>query len=179
MKHLIPQEVIERKIYLIRGHKVMLGKELANLYGVSSKRLNEQVKRNIKRFPDDFMFQLTKEEVLMFQIGTSYSRSQIATLNQGQNIKYLPYAFTEQGVAMLSSVLNSERAIQVNIAIMRAFVKLRQILSTHKELVHKLNEFEKKFERHDVEIQSIFEAIRQLMAPPSEKSRRMIGFKQE
>ena len=97
MKDLVPQDVIERKIYLIRGHKVMLGKELANLYGVSAKRLNEQVKRNIKRFPDDFMFQLTKEEVLMFQTGTSNSRSQFATLKQGQNIKYLPYAFTEQG----------------------------------------------------------------------------------
>ena len=130
-------------------------------------------------FATRLMFQLTKEEVLMFQTGTSNSRSQFATLKQGQNIKYLPYAFTEQGVAMLSSVLNSERAIHVNIAIMRAFVKLRQILSTHKEHIHKLNEFEKKFEKHDAEIQSIFEAIRQLMAPPPEKPRRMIGFKQE
>jgi len=179
MKNLIPQETIEKKIYLIRGHKVMLGKELASLYGVSSKRLNEQVKRNIRRFPDDFMFQLTKEEVLMFQTGTSNSRSQFATLKQGQNIKYLPYAFTEQGVAMLSSVLNSERAIQVNIAIMRAFVKLKQILYAHKELVHKLDELERKIEKHDVDIQSIFRAIRQLMAPPPEKPRRMIGFKQE
>ena len=105
MKDLVPQDIIVRKIYFIRGHKVMLGKELANLYGVSTKRLNEQVKRNIKRFPDDFMFQLTKEEVLMFQIRTSNSRSQFATLKQGQNIKYLPYAFTEQGVAMLSMTL--------------------------------------------------------------------------
>jgi len=179
MKDLIPQGVIENKIYLIRGHKVMLGRDLAHLYGVPTKRLNEQVKRSIKRFPDDFMFQLTKEEVLMFQIGTSNSRSQFATLKQGQNIKYLPYAFTEQGVAMLSSVLNSERAIQVNIAIMRAFVKLKQILSTHKELVHKLEELERKIEKHDVDIQSIFGAIRQLMAPPPEKPRRMIGFKQD
>jgi hypothetical protein len=191
MKDLIPQETIEKKIYLVRGHKVMLGKELASLYGVSLKRLNEQVKRNIKRFPDDFMFQLTKEEVLMFKIGTSGLRSQFATLNdhpneskaagsmRGKHTKYLPYAFTEQGVAMLSSVLNSERAISVNIAIMRAFVKLRQILSTHKDFVHKLNELERKTEKHDVDIQSIFEAIRQLMAPPPEKPRRMIGFKQE
>jgi hypothetical protein len=189
VKNLIPQEVIERKIYLIRGHKVMLGKELANLYGVSAKRLNEQVKRNIKRFPDDFMFQLTKEEVLMFQIGKSGLRTQIATLDdagrkdlgggRGRYSKYLPYAFTEQGVAMLSSVLNSERAIQVNIAIMRTFVKLKAILSTHKELAHKLNELERKIEKHDVDIQSIFGAIRQLMAPPPEKPRRMIGFKQE
>ena len=110
-------------------------------------------------------------------------RSQFATLNsaiesmRGKHIKYLPYAFTEQGVAMLSSVLNSERAVQVNIVIMRAFVKLRQILSTHKEVVHKLNELERKIEKHDAEIRSIFEAIRQLMSPP-EKPRRMIGFKQ-
>ena len=177
MKDLMPQEIIERKIYFIRGHKVMLSMDLARLYGVTTKRLNEQVKRNIKRFPDDFMFQLTKEEISLFQIGTSNSRSQFATLKQGQNIKYLPYAFTEQGVAMLSSVLNSERAIHVNIAIMRAFVKLRQILSTHKELTHKLEELERKTEKHDVEIQSIFETIRQLMAPPPEKPRRMIGFK--
>ncbi len=191
MKDLITREVIENRIYFIRGHKVMLGKDLAHLYGVSTKRLNEQVKRNIKRFPEDFMLQLAREEMLMFEVGTSGLRSQIATLNnqpsgsrvigsmRGKHIKYLPYAFTEQGVAMLSSVLNSERAIQVNIAIMRAFVKLRQILSTHKELVHKLNKLERKTEKHDVEIQSIFEAIRQLMALPPEKPRRMIGFKQE
>lgn len=111
MKDLIPREVIEGKIYLIREHKVMLARDLAVLYGVTTKRLNEQVKRNIKRFPDDFMFQLTMEEALMFQFGTSNSRSQFATLKQCQNIKYLPYAFTEQGVAMLSSVLNSERAM--------------------------------------------------------------------
>jgi phage regulator Rha-like protein len=178
MSNLIPQEVIERKIYLIRGHKVMLARDLAVLYGVTTKRLNEQVRRNIKRFPDDFMFQLTMKEALMFHLGALSSRSQFATLKQGQNIKYLPYAFTEQGVAMLSSVLNSERAIQVNIAIMRAFVKLRQILSTHKELVYKLEKLERKAEKHDVDIQSIFEAIRQLMAPPPEKPRRMIGFKQ-
>jgi len=178
VKDLIPQEVIENKIYLMRGHKVMMSRDLAVLYGVTTKRLNEQVKRNIKRFPDDFMLQLTIEEALMFQSGTSSSRSQFATLKQGHNIKYLPYAFTEQGVAMLSSVLNSERAIQANIAIMRAFVKLRQILSTHKELVHKLEELERKIEKHDVDIQSIFGAIRQLMAPSPEKPRRMIGFKQ-
>lgn len=177
MKDLIPREVIENKIYLIRGHKVMLDKELASLYGVSTKRLNEQVKRNVRRFPDDFMFQLTKDEILIFQSGMSSSRSQFATLKQGQNIKYLPYVFTEQGVAMLSSVLNSERAIQVNIAIMRVFVKLKQILSTHKELACKLKELENKIEKHDVEIQSIFEAIRQLMATPPAKARVITGFK--
>jgi phage regulator Rha-like protein len=172
MKDLIPPEIIEKKIYLIRGHKVMLSMDLAELYGVPVKRLNEQVKRNIKRFPDDFIFQLNYEEYKIL-------KSQIATSRWGGARRANPYAFTEQGVAMLSSVLNSERAIQVNIAIMRAFVKLRQILSTHKELAHKLNELERKIEKHDVDIQSIFGAIRQLMAPPPEKPRRMIGFKQE
>ena len=149
----------------------MLDRDLASLYGVPVKRLNEQVKRNINRFPYDFMLVLTRQEVMNL-------RSQIATSSWGGK-RYLPYAFTEQGVAMLSSVLNSERAINVNIAIMRAFVKLRQILSTHKELVHKLEELERKIEKHDVEIQSIFDAIRQLMAPLPEPPRRKIGFKQE
>jgi len=176
VKNLIPQEIIENKIYLIRGHKVMLSPRLANLYGVEVRVLVQAVKRNADRFPSDFMFQLTAEEL-------QSSRSQFVILNEivkrGGNTKYLPYAFTEQGVAMLSSILNSKRAIQVNIAIIRAFVKLRQILSTHKELIHKLNELERKTEKHDMEIQGIFEAIRQLMAPPPEKPRRIIGFKQE
>jgi len=178
MADLILREVVERKIYLIRGHKVMLDKDLAMLYKVPVKRLNEQVKRNIARFPADFMFQLTKEEASIFQSIRFGSRSQFATLKRGMNIKYLPYVFTEQGVAMLSSVLNSERAIQVNIAIMRAFVQLRQILSTHKELAHKLEELERKIEKHDAEIGSIFEAIRQLMTPSPEPMRK-IGFSQK
>ena len=171
MKALIPQEVIERKIYLIRGHKVMLDNDLAKLYGTGTRDLNKAVTRNTDRFPSDFMFQLTKKEAqnLMFQNGTS----------RWGGIRKLPRVFTEQGVAMLSSVLNSKRAIQVNIAIMRAFVKLRQILSTHKELAHKLSELERKIEKHDVKIQSIFEAIRQLMAPPPERPKSKIGFKQE
>ncbi|MBL7170813.1 MAG: ORF6N domain-containing protein [Candidatus Omnitrophica bacterium] len=169
MGHIMISDVnIEQKIFFIRGHKVMLDKELAKLYGVSTKRLNEQVKRNVKRFPEDFMFQLTWEEA-------ESSRSQFATLKKGRNIKYLPYAFTEQGVAMLSGVLNSERAVQVNIAIMRAFVRLRQILSTNKELAHKLAQLERKTEKHDTEIRAIFEAIRQLMAPP-ERPKRKIDF---
>ena len=146
----------------------MLDKDLAELYEVSTKRLNEQVRRNISRFPADFMFQLTKDE-------SSSLRSQFVTLKRGGHRKYLPYVFTEQGVAMLSSVINSERAIQVNIAIMRAFVKLRQILSTNKELAGKLKELEHKVEKHDTEIHAIFEAIRQLMAPP-DKPKRRIGF---
>jgi len=174
MGELVLQEAVENKIFLIRGHKVMIDRDLARLYGVSTKRLNEQIRRNIRRFPSDFMFQLTLEEAVSL-------RSQIATLktngsNRGKHRKYLPYAFTEQGVAMLSSVLNSERAIQVNIAIMRAFVKLRHILATHKELAHKLEELEGKIERHDSEIQAIFEAIRQLMEPPPVPPKPRIGF---
>lgn len=169
MGKLIIMEVVEDKIFMIRGHRVMLDKDLANLYGVSTKRLNEQVKRNVKRFPMDFMFLLENKEVMNL-------RSQIATSSWGGK-RYLPYAFTEQGVAMLSSVINSERAVQVNIAIMRAFVKLREILSTHKELAHKLAELERKMDKHDKDIGLIFEAIRQLMAPPPEKPKRWIGFK--
>jgi len=166
---LVLQERIERKILLIRGYKVMLDSDLAQLYGVTTKRLNEQVRRNIKRFPDDFMFQLTKKEY-------DSLRSHFATSKERRGgRRYLPYSFTEQGVAMLSSVLNSERAIQVNIAIMRVFVKIRKILSTHKELAYKLSQLERKIEKHDEEIQAIFEAIRQLMIPP-EKSKRQIGF---
>ncbi|MCX5667278.1 MAG: ORF6N domain-containing protein [Candidatus Omnitrophica bacterium] len=164
----MPQEIVENKIYLIRGYRVMLDKDLARPYGVETRVLNQAVKRNAKRFPEDFMFYLTRDEIKrMSQIVTSLKFYKRVTV------------FTEQGVAMLSGVLNSDRAIQVNIAIMRAFVKLRQIISTHKELVHKLEELERKIEKHDVDIQSIFGAIRQLMAPPPEKPRRMIGFRQE
>ena len=163
----VAQELIEQKIYLIRGQKVMLDRDLARLYEVSTGRLNEQVKRNKKRFPEDFAFLLTRQEVMIL-------KSQIATSRWGGRRK-LPYAFTEQGVAMLSGVLNSERAILVNIAIMRAFVKLRQILSANKELAQKLRELEQRIEKHDTEIHAIFEAIRQLMAP-LEKPKRSIGF---
>jgi hypothetical protein len=171
MSDMIPQEVIENKIYLIRGHKVMLSTDLARLYGVPTKRLNEQVKRNIKRFPSDFMFQLTLDEYKIL-------RSQFATSSWGGE-RYPPYVFTEQGVAMLSSVLNSERAIQVNIAVMRAFIRLRRVIAAHEELARKFSELERKIEKHDVEIQSIFEAIRRLMAPPPERPKRRIGFRQE
>jgi hypothetical protein len=165
----VAQEVIEQKIYLIRGQRVMIDRDLAKLYCIPTKRLKEQVKRNTKRFPNDFMFQLTKEEF-------GYWRSQFATSNSDKlGLRHSPYVFTEQGVAMLSSVLNSERAIEVNIAIMRAFVKLRQILSTNKELAQKLKELEQRIENHDTEIHAIFEAIRQLMTPP-EKPKRSIGF---
>jgi ORF6N domain len=139
---LIPVERIEKAILLIRGQKVMLDQDLAELYSVPTKVLNQAVKRNLGRFPDDFMFQLTAKE------GAAL-RSQIVTLKRGQHRKYLPYAFTEQGVAMLSSVLNSDRAIEVNIAIMRAFVRLRKILATHKDLARKLDELERKLGDHD------------------------------
>ena len=164
---LVPQEVIASKIFLIRSKKVMLDRDLAELYEVPTKSLNLAVRRNIGRFPEDFMFQLTKEEFesLRFQFETSKRGGR----------RYLPYVFTEQGVAMLSSVINSERAIHVNIAIMRAFVKLRQILSTHKEMAHKLGELEKKIENHDEAIRGIFEVIRQLMAE-AERPKRKIGF---
>lgn len=167
MKEIVPREVIERKILLIRRHKVMLDKDLAGLYRVPTKVLIQAVKRNIPRFPPDFMFQLTPKEMVNL-------RSQIVTSSWGGR-RYLPYAFTEQGVAMLSSVLRSKRAILVNIAIMRTFVKLREILSTHKELAHKLSQLERKIEKHDKEIRTIFDAIRQLMAPPKKPSRR-VGF---
>jgi len=166
----IPAERIERRILLLRRQKVMLDADLAELYGVPVKVLNQAVNRNINRFPSDFMFQLSKHEFEAL-------RSQFVTSNRGRGgRRYHPYAFTEQGVAMLSSVLNSERAVQVNIAIMRAFVRLRQVLSSNKELANKLAELECKLVSHDGHIRSLFDAIRQLMMPPDPKPRR-IGFR--
>jgi hypothetical protein len=165
---IVPIEVIENKIYLIRGQKVMLDKDLAALYGVETKILNKAVKRNIDRFPLDFMFELNNEEYknLKFHFGTS----------SWGGLRKPPKVFTEHGILMLSSVLNSKRAVNVNIQIMRAFVKLRQILSSHKELAAKINELERKYEGHDVNIRQIFNAIKQLMKPPVKRSKR-IGFK--
>ena len=159
---------IETHIFLIRGQKVMIDSDLADLYRVPTKVFNQAVKRNIKRFPKDFMFQLSRNE-------TEILRSQSVTSSWGGR-RTLPYAFTEQGVAMLSSVLNSERAVQVNIAIMRAFVKLREILTTHRELAEKIEELEKRYRQHDVKIQTIFDAIRQLLETPAVPPRRRIGF---
>lgn len=169
MGELVLQEAIEGKILLIRGHKVMLDRDLARLYGVSTKRLNEQVRRNIRRFPNDFMLKLTEKE----------KNDVVAKCDHLGSLKFshqLPYAFTEQGVAMLSGMLNSERAIHVNIAIMRAFVKLRHILASHRELAGKLDEHEHKLNKHDEDILVIFEAIRQLMEPPPVPSKPRIGF---
>jgi len=173
-------EGIATRIFEIRGKKVMLDRDLAELYGVKTKRLNEQVRRNARRFPDDFMFQLSQEEA-------GFLRSQFATLDskeavvsgRGKYAKYLPYVFTEQGVAMLSSVLNSERAIQVNILIMRAFTKLREILLSHKDLAAKVEALERKYSEHDETIKAIFEAVKRLLAPPPVKRKRMIGFQVE
>jgi hypothetical protein len=161
----IPAERIERHILLIRGHKVMLDADLAELYEVETKELNLAVRRNFERFPEDFMFQLSEEEFrnLRFQSVTSRSWG---------GRRYRPYAFTEQGVAMLSSVLRSPRAVQVNIAIMRAFVKLREILGSHRELAGRLDEMES---RYDEQFKAVFDAIRELMKPP-EKPRRRVGF---
>jgi hypothetical protein len=166
---IVPLERIESRIFLIRGHKVMLDSDLAELYGVTTKRLNEQVKRNRERFPADFMFQLTSGEA------TSLT-SQIATSKQGRGgRRYRPYAFTEHGAIMAASVLNSLRAIGVSVYVVRAFVKLREMLRTHKELARKLAELEKRITGHDEEIIVLFEAIRQLMGP-SEKTSKRIGF---
>ncbi|MGH7827439.1 MAG: ORF6N domain-containing protein [Candidatus Binatia bacterium] len=161
----LPSERIEGAILLIRGHKVMLDSDLAELYSVEVKQLKRQVKRNQDRFPADFMFELSQEEY-------DALRSQIGTLKRGQHSKYLPYAFTEQGVAMLSSVLRSTRAVHVNIEIMRTFVRLRQILASNATLARKLEALEKKY---DAQFKVVFDAIRQLMTPPEPK-RRKIGF---
>jgi hypothetical protein len=166
MKELIPVERIENKILLIRGHKVMLDRDLASLYGVTTGNFNKAVRRNMKRFPDDFMFQLTRAEYhsLRFHFGI---------LKKGEHSKYLPFAFTEQGVAMLSGILNSDRAIAVNIQIMRTFVKLKRMIADNKDLSRRLDELEAKY---DERFQSVFEAIRQLMAPPPVPPKRKIGF---
>ena len=160
----VPLRYIEQAILLIRGHRVMLGTDLAALYGVPVHRLNEQVKRNRGRFPEDFMFQLSPDE-------WSNLKSQIAISSWG-GVRHAPYAFTEQGVAMLSSVLHSPRAVQVNVEIMRAFVRLRRILADNTSLARRLDELEKKY---DVQFKAVFDAIRSLMQSPEPKKKR-IGF---
>jgi hypothetical protein len=162
----IPIDRIEQRIVLLRGQKVILSPHLAELYRVEPKALLQAVKRNAERFPSDFMFQLTPEEVRR-------SRSQFVTLKRGQNLKYLPYAFTEQGVAMLSSVLHSKRAIQVNVDIMRTFVRLRQLLASHADLARKLEDLEMKY---DAQFKVVFDAIRQMITSPTVTPRKQIGF---
>ena len=165
----VPPGVIEQRIYLVRGQKVMLDAGLAELYGVPTKVLNQAVTRNIERFPEDFMFRLSQAEA------GALNRSQFVTGSQKhRDPRYPPRAFTQEGVAMLSSVLRGKRAVQVNIAIMRAFVRLREMLQTHKDLARKLNEMEQKY---DTQFKVVFDAIRKLMEQPADKPRKTIGFR--
>lgn len=163
----VPMEIIKGKIYLIRGQKVLLDSDLANMYGIETKNLNKAVKRNISRFPDDFMFQLNTEESagLRFQFGTS------KTPGSGGR-RYSPYVFTEQGVAMLSSVLNTDRAVQVNIAIMRAFVQMRELATSNRAIAKRIDELEQKY---DAQFRVVFDAIREMIEKPAKTFRR-IGF---
>ena len=167
-KTVVPIERIEKTILLIRGQKVMLDADLAELYGVTTKRLNEQVKRNRSRFPQDFMFQLTPQE----------KTEVVAICDHLQRLKFspvLPFAFTEHGAIMVASVLNTKRAIEVSVYVVRAFVKLRAVLAAHKDLAGKLDELEQRVSGHDEHIENLIEAIRRLMTPPEPKRRR-IGF---
>jgi hypothetical protein len=170
---LLSEETISNKIYFIRGQKVMLDSDLSNLYGVETKRLNEQVKRNLSRFPEDFMFQLTENEY-------NSSRSQFATLKNGRgtNLKYLPFAFTEHGVLMLSSVLKSDKAIQTNIQIMRIFTKVRQMLQDTTEIKVDILQIQKKLENHDKNIELVFSYLDELTEKKENESERVkIGYK--
>lgn len=166
--NIIPVESIENKILLLREQKVIIDSDLAILYGVTTKRLNEQVKRNLKRFPDDFIFRLTKTE----------KNEVVANCDHLKRLKFssnLPYAFTEHGAIMVASVLNSNKAIETSIFVVRAFIRLRQILSTHVELAQKLRELELQINSHDEHIRTIFEALTQLLNPP-ESPKKRIGF---
>jgi len=170
MKNLISAELILPKILIIRGKRVMLDRDLAELYGVQTRVLNQAVMRNKSRFPEDFMFSLTKEEASLI--------SQFVISSWG-GVRRQPYVFTQEGVAMLSGVLNSKRAIKVNIQIMRVFVQLREFVLSHKDLAIKLEALERKYSEHDDKIQHIFEAIRQLLIQPGSEERRIKGFAQK
>ena len=166
----LPEEVFLKKIYLIRGQKVMLDRDLAQLYGVETKVLKQQVRRNINRFPEDFMFELTKEELLNW-------RSQFVTSNQDKmGLRYPPFAFTEHGILMLSSILNSDQAIAVNIQIMRIFNKMREFLLTHKDILLKLEQLEKQVTENSESIKLIFSALKKLLNP-DKAERKQIGYK--
>jgi phage regulator Rha-like protein len=192
---IVPEDRIVGKIYFIRGEKVMFDRDLAALYGVETKTLNRAVKRNTKRFPDDFMFQLNKNEADMFsryQFGTlnenlksqivtskksESSRSQFVTLKRGSNIKYFPFVFTEQGIAMLSAVLKSERAIEVSIQIVRVFIRMRKLLATHKELREKIEKMEKENKEN---FKIIFKVIAKLIkTDPKDSALEIIGFREK
>ena len=165
---LIPHETIANKILLIRGKKVMLDRDLAEIYGVETKMLKRAVKRNIGRFPDDFMFQLAATEY-------DFLRRQFGALKRGQHSKYIPYVFTEHGAVMLASILNSSIAVTASIHVVRAFVKMREIISTNANLKKKIDRLEKKYESHDKQFKIVFEAIKQLLEPPK-KPKKKIGF---
>jgi hypothetical protein len=183
---IVPLGRIEQSILLVRGQKVILDGDLAGLYGVTTGALNQAVKRNRERFPEDFMFRLTRDEAtgLKSVLGSpsnpssTSSRSQIVILKRGANVKYLPHAFTEHGAIMAASVLKSPQAVKVSVYVVRAFVKLREMLSTHKELARRLDDLERTLQKHDHQIVSLFQAIRQLMSPP-DPPRRQIGFATE
>ena len=183
-KGIVPVERVQSYILRIRGHNIILDRDLAWLYGVPTKRLNEQVKRNKDRFPEDFMFQLTWEEAkaLRSQIATlnggdaERPGSQNATLKRGANIKYRPYTFTEHGAIMAANVLNSPKAVQASVFVVRAFVQLRQMLSTHKDLARKIDELDRKVQTHDTAIIELVRAIKALMQPP-EAPKGRIGFR--
>jgi hypothetical protein len=169
---MIPEQLVINKIHLLRGQKVMIDEDLAELYGVETKRLKEAVRRNINRFPKDFMFELDFAEFKSL-------RTQFATLKKGrgQHAKYMPFAFTEQGVAMLSSVLNSETAIRVNIQIIRIFTRMREVMLTNKDILFQLEKLETKYSKHDEDIQQIFKYLKQLLTPPKHPPRAKIGFR--
>jgi hypothetical protein len=171
MHKLMPMERIENRIFFMRGQKVMIDRDLAELYGVPTKRLNEAVKRNSDRFPDEFMFQLSERE----------KSELVAICDRFRLLRHassLPYAFNEQGVAMLSSVLNSKRAIQINILIIKTFVRLRRLISGHRELAHKVAELERGYSKHEIDLTTVFKVLKKLMERPSieEKPKRRIGF---
>lgn len=166
---IIPDEIVMDKIYLIRGQKVMIDRDLAELYGVETKRLKEAVRRNINRFPEDFMFEMDEGELENWRSQIGISKS------DRQGLRYTPFCFTEQGVTMLSCILNSERAIAVNIQIIRIFTRMREMLATHKDILLQLDRLERKMTQHDEDIQLIFQYLKQLLNP-SQEPRKMIGF---
>jgi phage regulator Rha-like protein len=174
-QNIIPLEAIESRIFVLRGHRVMLDRDLAELYGVQTKALNQAVKRNSDRFPEDFMFKLTMEEAALIL----ESRSQIVTLNRGQNVKYAPHVFTEHGAVMLANILKSPVAIRASIQVVRAFVRLRQMLATNEDLARKIEAIERKVGKHDSDLQSILTMLKQLLVPPPLPDKRPIGFAPE
>ncbi len=171
-RQLIPLERIETRIFELRGHRVMLDRDLAQLYGVATRVLNQAVKRNKDRFPDDFMFRLTREESsLVFS-----SRSQTVTLKRGHNVKYAPHVFTEHGAVMLANVLRSRVALRASIQVVRAFVHLRQMLVSHADLARKIDAIERRLGKHDLDLQEVFKILRKLLSPPRLPRRRPLGF---